>query len=58
MNAVGIRIGMKMLRRILSFFSSSHNLDTGDRVKCSPSLELLVKLFRVACRNLVDPNPR
>jgi hypothetical protein len=30
-----IRIGMKMLRRILSFFSSSHNLDTGDRVKCS-----------------------
>ena len=35
MNGGVIRIGIKMLRRILSFFSSSNNLDTGNRVKCS-----------------------
>lgn len=32
---VVIRIGMKMLRRILSLFSSNSSDDTGDRVKCS-----------------------
>jgi hypothetical protein len=30
-----IRIGMKMLRRILSLFRSKSSDDTGDRVKCS-----------------------